>query len=86
MERSMLSYTSTWTLGGGKALTCQELVFENGCASDEESLVSSQTECTEAREQEKQSIDSPLISFTGGDTGIAISKKAGMVPLQMELG
>lgn len=25
-------------------------------------------------------------SFTGGDTGIAISKKAGMVPLQMELG
>jgi glyceraldehyde-3-phosphate dehydrogenase (NADP+) len=26
------------------------------------------------------------ISFTGGDTGIAISKKAGMVPLQMELG
>ena len=27
-----------------------------------------------------------LISFTGGDTGIAISKKAGMVPLQMELG
>ena len=27
-----------------------------------------------------------LFSFTGGDTGIAISKKAGMVPLQMELG
>ena len=27
-----------------------------------------------------------LISFTGGATGIAISKKAGMVPLQMELG
>jgi hypothetical protein len=27
-----------------------------------------------------------LRSFTGGDTGIAISKKAGMVPLQMELG
>ncbi|KAF7806518.1 NADP-dependent glyceraldehyde-3-phosphate dehydrogenase [Senna tora] len=26
------------------------------------------------------------ISFTGGDTGIAISKKAGMIPLQMELG
>lgn len=26
------------------------------------------------------------ISFTGGDTGVAISKKAGMVPLQMELG
>ncbi|KAE9609789.1 putative glyceraldehyde-3-phosphate dehydrogenase (NADP(+)) [Lupinus albus] len=26
------------------------------------------------------------ISFTGGDTGIAISKKANMVPLQMELG
>lgn len=26
------------------------------------------------------------ISFTGGDTGLAISKKAGMVPLQMELG
>lgn len=26
------------------------------------------------------------ISFTGGDTGIAISKKASMVPLQMELG
>jgi hypothetical protein len=26
------------------------------------------------------------ISFTGGDTGISISKKAGMVPLQMELG
>lgn len=25
-------------------------------------------------------------SFTGGDTGLAISKKAGMVPLQMELG
>lgn len=25
-------------------------------------------------------------SFTGGDTGVAISKKAGMVPLQMELG
>jgi glyceraldehyde-3-phosphate dehydrogenase (NADP+) len=25
-------------------------------------------------------------SFTGGDTGIAISKKAGMIPLQMELG
>nr|GFC20772.1 NADP-dependent glyceraldehyde-3-phosphate dehydrogenase [Tanacetum cinerariifolium] len=24
--------------------------------------------------------------FTGGDTGIAISKKAGMIPLQMELG
>ncbi|GKG07503.1 hypothetical protein Tco_0330472, partial [Tanacetum coccineum] len=23
--------------------------------------------------------------FTGGDTGVAISKKAGMVPLQMEL-
>lgn len=29
---------------------------------------------------------SVLISFTGGDTGIAISKKAGMIPLQMELG
>lgn len=27
-----------------------------------------------------------LLSFTGGDTGIAISKKAGMIPLQMELG
>lgn len=27
-----------------------------------------------------------LYSFTGGDTGVAISKKAGMVPLQMELG
>lgn len=27
-----------------------------------------------------------LFSFTGGDTGIAISKKAGMIPLQMELG
>jgi glyceraldehyde-3-phosphate dehydrogenase (NADP+) len=27
-----------------------------------------------------------VVSFTGGDTGIAISKKAGMVPLQMELG
>eukprot|EP01024_Parvocaulis_polyphysoides_P054120 TRINITY_DN5451_c0_g1_i2.p1 TRINITY_DN5451_c0_g1~~TRINITY_DN5451_c0_g1_i2.p1 ORF type:complete len:509 (-),score=62.48 TRINITY_DN5451_c0_g1_i2:233-1759(-) len=26
------------------------------------------------------------ISFTGGDTGISISQKAGMVPLQMELG
>eukprot|EP00775_Hariotina_reticulata_P003280 gene3280-3557_t len=26
------------------------------------------------------------ISFTGGDTGISISRKAGMVPLQMELG
>ncbi|KAJ6296173.1 hypothetical protein OIU78_024080 [Salix suchowensis] len=26
------------------------------------------------------------ISFTGGDTGISISKKAGMIPLQMELG
>ncbi|OIV99855.1 hypothetical protein TanjilG_26193 [Lupinus angustifolius] len=26
------------------------------------------------------------ISFTGGDTGIAISKKANMIPLQMELG
>nr|GEV20460.1 NADP-dependent glyceraldehyde-3-phosphate dehydrogenase [Tanacetum cinerariifolium] len=26
------------------------------------------------------------ISFTGGDTDIAISKKAGMIPLQMELG
>ena len=26
------------------------------------------------------------ISFTGGDTGVAVSKKAGMVPLQMELG
>lgn len=26
------------------------------------------------------------LSFTGGDTGIAISKKAGMIPLQMELG
>jgi glyceraldehyde-3-phosphate dehydrogenase (NADP+) len=25
-------------------------------------------------------------SFTGGDTGIAISKKAGMIPLQMGLG
>jgi len=25
-------------------------------------------------------------SFTGGDTGVAISKKAGMIPLQMELG
>ena len=29
---------------------------------------------------------SPPNSFTGGDTGISISKKAGMVPLQMELG
>ena len=27
-----------------------------------------------------------MISFTGGATGISISKKAGMVPLQMELG
>jgi len=27
-----------------------------------------------------------FVSFTGGDTGIGISKKAGMVPLQMELG
>lgn len=27
-----------------------------------------------------------ISSFTGGDTGVAISKKAGMVPLQMELG
>lgn len=27
-----------------------------------------------------------FLSFTGGDTGIAISKKAGMIPLQMELG
>ena len=27
-----------------------------------------------------------MLSFTGGDTGIAISKKAGMIPLQMELG
>eukprot|EP00238_Polyblepharides_amylifera_P005820 CAMPEP_0196590148 /NCGR_PEP_ID=MMETSP1081-20130531/65725_1 /TAXON_ID=36882 /ORGANISM="Pyramimonas amylifera, Strain CCMP720" /LENGTH=496 /DNA_ID=CAMNT_0041913157 /DNA_START=316 /DNA_END=1806 /DNA_ORIENTATION=+ len=26
------------------------------------------------------------ISFTGGDTGLSVSKKAGMVPLQMELG
>jgi len=26
------------------------------------------------------------ISFTGGDTGISISKKASMIPLQMELG
>lgn len=26
------------------------------------------------------------ISFTGGSTGIAISKKVGMVPIQMELG
>lgn len=26
------------------------------------------------------------ISFTGGDTGISIAKKASMVPLQMELG
>jgi glyceraldehyde-3-phosphate dehydrogenase (NADP+) len=26
------------------------------------------------------------ISFTGGDTGLKISQKAGMVPLQMELG
>jgi glyceraldehyde-3-phosphate dehydrogenase (NADP+) len=26
------------------------------------------------------------ISFTGGDTGIAISKKSAMIPLQMELG
>ncbi|MCI29615.1 NADP-dependent glyceraldehyde-3-phosphate dehydrogenase, partial [Trifolium medium] len=24
--------------------------------------------------------------FTGGDTGIAISKKSSMIPLQMELG
>ncbi|KAG2431249.1 hypothetical protein HYH02_013383 [Chlamydomonas schloesseri] len=30
--------------------------------------------------------DVNCISFTGGDTGIAIAKKAGMVPLQMELG
>lgn len=29
---------------------------------------------------------SSYCSFTGGDTGIAISKKAGMIPLQMELG
>lgn len=27
-----------------------------------------------------------LLSFTGGDTGIAVSKKVGMIPLQMELG
>jgi len=27
-----------------------------------------------------------VFSFTGGDTGIGISKKAGMIPLQMELG
>ena len=27
-----------------------------------------------------------LCSFTGGDTGISICKKAGMVPIQMELG
>ncbi|PPD74437.1 hypothetical protein GOBAR_DD28634 [Gossypium barbadense] len=27
-----------------------------------------------------------VLIFTGGDTGIAISKKAGMIPLQMELG
>jgi hypothetical protein len=26
------------------------------------------------------------ISFTGGDTGLSIAKKAGMVPMQMELG
>lgn len=26
-----------------------------------------------------------LLSFTGGDTAIAISKKAGLIPLQMEL-
>lgn len=26
------------------------------------------------------------ISFTGGDTGISVSKKAGMIPIQMELG
>eukprot|EP00240_Pyramimonas_obovata_P001457 CAMPEP_0118935606 /NCGR_PEP_ID=MMETSP1169-20130426/15736_1 /TAXON_ID=36882 /ORGANISM="Pyramimonas obovata, Strain CCMP722" /LENGTH=495 /DNA_ID=CAMNT_0006878663 /DNA_START=179 /DNA_END=1666 /DNA_ORIENTATION=+ len=26
------------------------------------------------------------ISFTGGDTGLSVSKKAGMIPLQMELG
>lgn len=26
------------------------------------------------------------ISFTGGDTGLSISKKAGMIPIQMELG
>ena len=25
-------------------------------------------------------------SFTGGDTGISICKKAGMIPIQMELG
>lgn len=25
-------------------------------------------------------------SFTGGDTGVSISNKAGMIPLQMELG
>ncbi|PNW75884.1 hypothetical protein CHLRE_12g556600v5 [Chlamydomonas reinhardtii] len=30
--------------------------------------------------------DVNCISFTGGDTGISIAKKAGMVPLQMELG
>ncbi|GAA0155513.1 dehydrogenase [Lithospermum erythrorhizon] len=30
--------------------------------------------------------DVDCISFTGGDTGIAIAKKAGMIPLQMELG
>jgi acyl-CoA reductase-like NAD-dependent aldehyde dehydrogenase len=34
----------------------------------------------------RQNLVSLLLSFTGGDTGIAISKKAGMVPLQMELG
>jgi hypothetical protein len=27
-----------------------------------------------------------ICSFTGGDTGISIARKAGMVPMQMELG
>jgi glyceraldehyde-3-phosphate dehydrogenase (NADP+) len=30
--------------------------------------------------------DVSLVSFTGGDTGLAIARKVGMVPLQMELG
>jgi hypothetical protein len=31
-------------------------------------------------------LQASCISFTGGDTGLKISAKAGMVPLQMELG
>lgn len=30
--------------------------------------------------------DVALVSFTGGDTGLSIARKVGMVPLQMELG